>query len=444
MPGQETVFISYRRQDLAAQAMQLRDQLAGLINPEAVFFDQDMRPGSDFPDEIKQALARVKLVLVLIGPGWLQAMVDRADGTPRTDWVLEEVKAALERLEQRDGLVLMPLLVQGATMPVEGSLPDGLDTLWRQNAAALKAQAATLPPDHDALLKLLHLAGLVDYAPRDDAATLAALGSKLGALLALPHMAGIRAAWADPPCTPSLGTNLPKEIVDLNQAIRACAGPIRAMDGRDKAAIHASCQSLLTLLYNMPADFALVQHWRRSGGRWVVPAGQAGPAINLVASMLNAEPGAVHPPVQLMPTDGRHPVYANVVDTGVPGIGSDQTAHLHAALWAQLRKLPGSYDLLGVDYPVDAAKALAPDSADFELLKGAVEIARLLGCPVIAAHEQVSAAAGHGPLRQDAAALGLDYLAYGPESLWLTRCSPSLLNPARMACQQTINNILAP
>ena len=111
MPGQETVFICYRRQDSAAAVM-LRDQLAGLLNPEAVFFDQDMRPGSDFPDEIKQALARVKLVLVLIGQDWLQAMLNRAAGPARTDWVFEEVKAALDRLQQGDGLVLIPLLVE--------------------------------------------------------------------------------------------------------------------------------------------------------------------------------------------------------------------------------------------------------------------------------------------------------------------------------------------
>lgn len=444
MPGRETVFISYRRSESAAQAGQLRDQLAGLLHPEAVFFDQDMRPGSDFPDEIKQALARVKLVLVLIGPGWLQAMHDRADGPARTDWVLEEVKAALDRLQRRDGVVLMPLLVQGAEMPAEGSLPAALGTLWRQNAEPLKAQAAALPADHDALLKLLHLAGLVAYTPGDATATLAALGSKVKALLALPHMTAIAAQWANPPCAPSLGTPIPLAIVELAKAIQRCAAPLRALDMRSRATIQASCQSLLTLMCNLTADLPLADLLHQSDRDWIAPAGHAGSAVNLLAYTLNARAPGLDLPVQLAPADGRHPVYANVLDTGVAGIGSDQTAHLHAALWAQLRKLPGGYDLLANDYPAHIGTALAPDSADFDRLQGAVEVARLLGCPVIVAHEQKSAASGHGQLRQDATALGLDYLAYGNEGLWLTRYAPSLLNPARLACQQAINNILAP
>lgn len=454
MPGNETVFISYRRDDSGVQAQQLRNQLAGLLHQEAVFFDLTMRTGIDFPDAIQQALARVKLVLVVIGPGWLEAMKDRATGTAKTDWVFEEVKGALGRLSLKDGLMVLPLLLPGAQMPAEGTLPAALDTLWRQNAAHLKAQAQALLPGTDALLMLLHNAGLVSYEPRDDAATLAALGKKVKALLDLPHMKAIASEWDDPPTTPSLGTNIPAAIAKLTLAIPACAEQLRKLDTKDKAAIQTTCQSLLTLLCNMAADFALVQHWRLSDGGWIVPADKAGYAVNLVASALNAEAIALHPPVQLTPIDARdpananvtrearHPAYANVIDTGVPGIGADQTAHLHAALWAQLRKLPAGLDLLGDAYPIDAAAALVHGSPNFDRLKGAVEIAKLLNCPVIVAHELKSATPSHGQVRQDAATLGLNYLAYGAEGLWLTRCSPSLLNPARMACQQTINRIL--
>ena len=443
MPGQETVFICYRRQDSAA-AVLLRDQLAGLLNPEAVFFDQDMRPGSDFPDEIKQALARVKLVLVLIGQDWLQAMLNRAAGPARTDWVFEEVKAALDRLQQGDGLVLIPLLVEGAEMPAEGSLPAELDTLWRQNATALKAQAATLPPDHNALLTLVHQAGLVSYRPRNDAATLTALGSKVKALLALRHMADIRAAWTDQPCTPNVATDIRHAVIGLTESIENCEGLFGAKPPWERAAIKSTCQSLLTLLCNMDADFALADHLRGSEGRWIVPAGQAGHAVNLLASTLNAQGSGSAPSVQLAPADGPHPVYANVIDIGVAGIGSDQTAHLHAALWAQLRKLPKGRDVLAEDYPVDRAFALAPDSVGLEKLKGAVQAARDLKCPVIAAQELASTAPGTGQVLQDAASLGVDYLAYGRAGIRLTRCPPSSFNPVRLACQQTINNILSP
>ena len=444
MPGKETVFISYRRNDSAKRAQQLRDQLAGVLGEEPVFFDKDMRPGTDFPSEISQALAGAQLILVLIGPGWLEAMKDKAAGSARTDWVLEEVQAALERLGRGERLWVIPLLLPGASMPEEGTLPAALGTLWRLNADHLKAQAATVPPDTDALLALLHHAGLVQYQRRDDAALLADFGRKVERLCLLPHMAAISSEWKTLPDKPSLGTDIPQSIVELANAIRACREPLGRLEPRPKAEVLATCQSLLTLLCNMAADFALAKHWQISDGLWVVPSGQAGHAVNLVASTLNAEATALHPQVVLEPDATLNPVYANVIDTGVPGIGSDRQAHLHAALWLQLRKLPEKMDLLAVDYPRDPQQPLVHGSPDFDKLKGAVEIARLLNFPVIAAHEVKSASPSHLPVRADAAQLGLAFLAYGPQGLPLTRFAPVRLTPARLACQQTINNILAP
>ena len=74
MPGQETVFISYRHADSAVQAQQLCDSLAALLHKESVYFDKNMLPGTNFPKEIVAAIARAKAVLILIGPGWVADM----------------------------------------------------------------------------------------------------------------------------------------------------------------------------------------------------------------------------------------------------------------------------------------------------------------------------------------------------------------------------------
>ena len=439
MPGQEAVFISYRRSDSAAQAGQLRDQLAGQLHPEAVFFDQDMRIGDDFPDEIGQAVARALAVLVVIGPGWLKAMQDRAAGAAKSDWVYEEIKAALERRTQGDKLLIVPLLLPGASMPEAGQLPVALGNLWRLNADALEAQTQVMPGTRGLFDRLLQ-AGVRRYMGGDDKAILLTLGKKVTALLEEPLMAGIAAKWKDRPDEPSPGTDIPKAITELGNAIRACSASQLKFEPREKAEVHGTCQRLLSLLCSMASDLALARQSRLSGGQLVAPAGQPGDAVNLIASELNALAGGAHVPVLLEPLDQQHPIYANVIDTGMAGIGSDATAHMQAAVWMSLQAT------LKRNYPEAPTRALAPDGDDFADLRDAVQVAKWAHRPVLLAHAHSSGAASPLPIRDDAARLKLDYLPYGPKDkdVPLTRWSMGLVNSARLDCQQAINNILAP
>lgn len=131
-----SVFISYRRADSKAYAGRLRDALRRCITPPAeLFMDIDsIAGGRDFTAAITQAIARSSVVLVLIGPSWLT--LASADGLRRLqtagDLVHDEVKAGLDL-----GLLVIPVLVDGARMPSDVELPTSLRQLSLRNAMEL-------------------------------------------------------------------------------------------------------------------------------------------------------------------------------------------------------------------------------------------------------------------------------------------------------------------
>jgi len=131
-----SAFLSYRRRDTKAYAGRLRDALRPRFQPPAeLFMDLDsIAGGDDFPDTIDKALAGSSAVLVLIGPSWLVS--PGIDGQPRLsnpqDLVRHEVSTGL-KLDKR----VIPVLVDGASMPTEAQLPPVLCALGRLNAVEL-------------------------------------------------------------------------------------------------------------------------------------------------------------------------------------------------------------------------------------------------------------------------------------------------------------------
>jgi hypothetical protein len=130
------VFISYRRDDCAGHAGRLYDRLADRIGESSVFMDVDaIELGADFGVRIDEAIGACRLVIVLIGDDWL----DIADSRGRrrledpTDFVRREVATAL----RRGDVGVIPVLVEGATMPPVERLPEDLKALARRNALEL-------------------------------------------------------------------------------------------------------------------------------------------------------------------------------------------------------------------------------------------------------------------------------------------------------------------
>ncbi len=130
------VFISYRRADSPAYARSLADALSRHFGADHVFFDRDgIEAGARFPAVIGQALDSCQVLLALIGPGWLKAHDEagrrRLDDSK--DFVHREIVTALGR----PGVVVIPILLNTATMPAASHLPKPLAQLAERNARRL-------------------------------------------------------------------------------------------------------------------------------------------------------------------------------------------------------------------------------------------------------------------------------------------------------------------
>ena len=126
------VFVSYRRDDAAGHAGRLYDRLTARFGKDRVFIDVDsIDPGADFVDVIESTLADSAVVVVVIGPNWLRTTGDGQTSRLRDpeDFVHMEVRRSLEL-----GKKMIPVLVEGAQMPLVDELPDDLKRLARRNA----------------------------------------------------------------------------------------------------------------------------------------------------------------------------------------------------------------------------------------------------------------------------------------------------------------------
>jgi hypothetical protein len=122
------IFISYRREDGAAFAGRLLDRLSGRFGAERVFMDvDDIEPGRDVVAAIEEAVAASSVLRVVIGRSWLRREIDDED------FVHREILAAL-----RQGLRVIPILIEGASMPAAADLPGDLAPFTRKNAIILR------------------------------------------------------------------------------------------------------------------------------------------------------------------------------------------------------------------------------------------------------------------------------------------------------------------
>ena len=129
--GNESVFISYRRDDSSGYSLAIYEKLKLAIGGDKVFMDMDDIPhGVDFSEHLEQVLENVSTVLVMIGDGWLNASNEygrRLDNP--SDFVRMEVATALAR-----DIRVIPVLLKNAQMPNKHELPEALQSLSKRNA----------------------------------------------------------------------------------------------------------------------------------------------------------------------------------------------------------------------------------------------------------------------------------------------------------------------
>ena len=121
------LFISYRRDDTRDIAGRIGDRLVQKFGREDVTIDVDSIPlGMDFRVYLQQKVQECTAMLVIIGKQWLKIADDqgrRRLDDPK-DWVRIEIEAAL--IQEK---LVVPLFVQGASMPHANELPESLRNL---------------------------------------------------------------------------------------------------------------------------------------------------------------------------------------------------------------------------------------------------------------------------------------------------------------------------
>ena len=130
-----SIFLSYRRVDTSGHTGRLSDALEAKFGADAVFHDiQSIEAGHRFDEVIDSALAKCRVFIPLIGDDWLH--ITGPDGRRRLDdpgdLVRREVAAALRR-----GIAVIPVLLEGATMPAAAALPAELQPLTRHQAVEI-------------------------------------------------------------------------------------------------------------------------------------------------------------------------------------------------------------------------------------------------------------------------------------------------------------------
>lgn len=130
-PARSTIILSYRREDSAGVTGRIFDRLSQEFGVNRVFMDIDSMPaGVDFHEHLQAILADCGALLVMIGKGWRsQRKGQPARIMDPDDWVRIEVETALER-----GIPVVPLLIDGASLPSRDQLPESLWPLLRRNA----------------------------------------------------------------------------------------------------------------------------------------------------------------------------------------------------------------------------------------------------------------------------------------------------------------------
>jgi hypothetical protein len=130
------IFISYRREDSRTISGRIYDRLSDAWGEENLFKDvDDILPGADFPDRLRDAANACNVMLVIIGKEWLN--IHDKQGNRRldnpNDWVRIEVETGLRR-----EILVVPVLVHDASMPQAEDLPPSLVRLASKQAVVVR------------------------------------------------------------------------------------------------------------------------------------------------------------------------------------------------------------------------------------------------------------------------------------------------------------------
>lgn len=138
------IFISYHRQDTAADAGRLADVLEHEFGPEPVFLDvSGIEVGANWERVVDQTLEDTVSLVLVIGPSWVL-----------TGPIARELRTAIQ-----SGVAIIPVLVRGARWDTFAeALPPDLKSIEKLNARALDHDnwRAGIQPLVDLLKRMLN------------------------------------------------------------------------------------------------------------------------------------------------------------------------------------------------------------------------------------------------------------------------------------------------
>lgn len=135
------VFINYRGADSHSYGALLYTDMIRRFGEDLVFLDaESISPGEDYVRELLTRVRSSRVVLAVIGPGWLtatDAAGRRAIDNPG-DWIRRELVAAFAA-----GVRVIPVLIDDATLPTTEDLPRDIAALGRCQARHLRRREPT-------------------------------------------------------------------------------------------------------------------------------------------------------------------------------------------------------------------------------------------------------------------------------------------------------------
>jgi hypothetical protein len=130
------IFVSYRRDDTGDAAGRVFDRLKTILPKNNIFFDVNViAGGEDFEKKINDAIKESDAVLIFIGEKWVEPVPETGQVRllEASDYVRAEVRAALAR-----PILVLPILVAGASMPKPDQLPEDIRSVAKLNAMPLR------------------------------------------------------------------------------------------------------------------------------------------------------------------------------------------------------------------------------------------------------------------------------------------------------------------
>ncbi len=125
-----SIFVNYRKNPHGTAVAAIADALQSYFGAEEVFIDNGIPSGDRYPATLELRLQTCTVLIVVIHEGWVDAFkVPR-----RKDWVLHEIKSALDR-----GIHVIPVPIGDAVLPTWEELPAEIGELAQRQAAPIRA-----------------------------------------------------------------------------------------------------------------------------------------------------------------------------------------------------------------------------------------------------------------------------------------------------------------